>query len=308
MARIDFAMSLTLLRAVCLSCCMISASEAVVISSGGANNTAPPGQPYFGNIGTVGGASGIYLGNRWVLTANHVAGSLPASTNFGGLNYSTQAGTHVQLQNPSGSGLSEFTDMVLFRLQSAPPLPSLPLTTAMPAPDAELMMIGRGRVQEPTETLWIHEVNPGPADDTWTVTTDPGTANQSGFHTTATQEIRWGLNQVNANNLTINVGGLDVRSFLTLFGTATNQAQGVIGDSGGAVLLEGAEEWELAGMMVAVSTFENQPGGTQTAVYGNGTFMVDLSFYAPQILAIIPEPASATLVVFAGLLLLRRRR
>lgn len=305
-------MNPAILRVVGLSCCMIVASQAVVISSGGPNNTAPSGQPYFGNVGTVGGASGIYLGNRWVLTANHVAGSLPASANFGGLSYSTQAGTHVRLQNPSGSGLSEFTDIVLFRLQSAPPLPSLPLTTAMPAPDAELMMIGRGRVQEPAETLWIHEVNPGPDDDTWTVTTDPGAANQSGFRTTATQEIRWGTNQVEANNLTVNVGTLanpvDVRSFSTLFGTAPDQAQGVVGDSGGAVFLDGTEGWELAGMMFAVSTFENQPGGTQTAVYGNGTFIADLSFYSPQILAIIPEPAAATLASFAGLLLLRRRR
>lgn len=308
-------MNHALLGAFGLSCFLISVADAVVISTGGPNNTAPAGQPYFGNVGSVGGASGIYLGNRWVLTANHVASSMPASANFGGVNYNTQAGTHVRLQNPSGYGLSQFTDIVMFRLQSAPPLPELPITVGTPATNAELMMIGRGRVQQATETLWFHEVNPGPSDDTWTVVTDPDDANRAGFHTTSTQEIRWGPNQVEANNQVVNVGTtlnpVDVFSFSTLFdpNVGADQAQGVVGDSGGAVFLDDIDEWKLAGMMFAISTFENQPGGTQTAVYGNGTFIADLSFYSPQILAIIPEPATAaTLLTMAGGLLLRRRR
>ena len=39
-------------------------AHAVVVISGELNNTAPLGQPYFGNVGVVGAASGVYLGNR----------------------------------------------------------------------------------------------------------------------------------------------------------------------------------------------------------------------------------------------------
>mgnify|MGYP000046403058 CR=1 FL=1 len=72
-------------------------ADAVVVASGGVNNTAPAGQPYFANVGP----GGIYLGDGWVLTAAHVAGSLPATASFGGLSYATEPGSFGHRALPS---------------------------------------------------------------------------------------------------------------------------------------------------------------------------------------------------------------
>jgi hypothetical protein len=49
------------------------ASALVLESGGGSTNTSPPADdPGFANVGIRGSTSAVYLGNRWVLTANHV--------------------------------------------------------------------------------------------------------------------------------------------------------------------------------------------------------------------------------------------
>ena len=50
-----------------------SAAHAVIIASdtGVENTSAPPGLAYWANVGPRGIGTGIYLGNRWVLTAYH---------------------------------------------------------------------------------------------------------------------------------------------------------------------------------------------------------------------------------------------
>jgi hypothetical protein len=272
---------------------------AVVVASGGANNSSPSGQPFFDNVGQVGGASGIYLGNGWVLTANHVASSLPASAIFGGNSYNTVAGSWQRLQNPAP--YSTFTDIVIFRLATHPPLPTVTLSSATPTVETDVMMIGRGRIQN-DETFWLRTVIEGPNNDTWVVV-DEQNSNISGFTTSSTQEIRWGENQVHQNFLVVNTGSVDVLSFSTSFDASgkTHEAQGVVGDSGGGVFIHNGTSWELAGMMFSVALFENQPGGSQTAVYGNQTFIADLSVYSSQFEHLIPEPSTS---VVAGLLLM----
>ena len=46
----------------------------MIIASGDGtgNTTAPADDPGFANVGNRGGLTGVYLGRRWVLTANHV--------------------------------------------------------------------------------------------------------------------------------------------------------------------------------------------------------------------------------------------
>lgn len=290
------------------------AARAVVVISGDANTTAPSGQPYFNNVGVVNGASGIYLGNGWVLSANHVAPTRPATATFGGTSYATEEGTFHRITNPMGSGLSTFTDIVLFRLGTYPGLPSLTIASSTPTVATDVMMIGNGRTQEASPSFWQRVVNPGLTDDTWTPLTYPYTGyNAAGFKTTATRTIRWGENNVSTINQTDDYGHGDLRYFTTTFnsGAKTQEAQGVAGDSGGGVFstTDGGITWTISGMMASVLLFENQPGGNQTAVLGNGTAIADLSFYRSEILAVIPEPSGMLMsLVTSCCLIVRRRR
>lgn len=285
---------------------------AVVQTSGNANNTAPGGQPFFANIGTLNGASVIYLANGWAMTANHVASSLPATVNFGGTSYGTEVGSFHRLNNPMPE-MSTFTDIVLFRLSVIPPLSALGISTATPTVGSELMMIGNGRIQENSETEWTYTELPGPGNDTW-FEAAPGEGNISGYKTTGTKEVRWGENAVHETLLEVNLGTIpapvDILAYTTQFdeGELLNEAQAVVGDSGGGVFSYNGSEWELSGMMVAVGTYENQPNGAESAIYGGQTLVADLSFYRPQILAIIPEPSSLTFLLGSACLLGRRRR
>ena len=68
--------------------------------------------------------------------------------------------------------------------------------------------------------------------------------------------------------------------------------------------------WEVAGLIVAVATFSGQPGGTETAVFGMETVAIDLSDHKTEIMALVPEPATSTLllsVIVAVLSGLRKR-
>ena len=284
-------------------------AHAVVIDSGGPNNTAPGGQPYFGNVGVLNGASAIYLSNQWVMTASHVAGSLPASVSFGGTSYATQAGSWQRLTN-SGP-LSAFADIVLFRLASSPGLPTLSLISSAPAVGNAVMMIGNGRVQAAGLTYWDVTPVAGPNNDVWTEVTPLATFDRIGFKTTASHEVRWGSNNVATANVIVNAGAGDTRSFSTIYNPTgtSNEAQGVLGDSGGAVLFNSGAGWRLAGMMHTIDIFDGQPSPT-TAVDGNSTYHANLSLYALQInsiIATVPEPSSYLLAGVAILLCTTRR-
>ena len=259
---------------------------AVVIQfgDGSGNTTAPSDDPGFANVGKRGGASAIYLGNRWVLTAAHVgAGSVV----FHDLTYQFEAGTEHRLDNSGLSGLSELTDMVLFRLTEAPDVPGVYLSYATPELGSTVTMIGNGRDRQPNETFWRVTEIAGEDNDVWTETTKTtGPGILSGFHTLDSNTVRWGTNVVGLNQVDVESGWGGVASYQTTFEKATGlefEAQGVTGDSGGAAFRKNGPLWELSGLIHSVSLEENQPGGPTTAVYRNDTFIADLSKYAAQL-------------------------
>ena len=281
-----------------------------------ANTTAPGSNPFFANVGQLNGASAVYLGNGWVMTADHVAGSLPASVTFGGVSYATQAGTWQQLNNPTGFGLTAKADIVLFRLATSPSLTAPTLSGAPATPAEQIMMVGNGRLQENTLTTWHVTTGPGANDDVWTEGGTPTT--NSGYKTTAIQQVSWGTNAVTNGPVAVNTGTFDTVSFYTTFdqtGGLAQEGQVVNGDSGGAAFFFNGTTWVLAGMTHAASSLENQPTvsgiPSSTAIYGDQSFFADLSFYAPQINAIIAVPEASTVMCFGmigGLAMLRRRR
>ena len=88
-------------------------------------------------------------------------------------------------------------------------------------------------------------------------------------------------------------------------GSTAYEAQAMSGDSGGGVFYYDGSQWVLAGIMVTVGLYDNQPDTSSevlSAFDGNYTFINDLSKYADEINAIVPEPARIALL--AGLLAL----
>lgn len=301
-----------------LAAAVICPAGAVVVTTGVSNTSTPvsPANPFFANVGQLNGASAVYLGNGWVLTADHVAGSLPASVTFGGTAYATQAGSWQQLLNPTGVGLTTYADIVLFRLSSNPVgLSPVTVSAGVATVGDPVMMIGNGRQQSSTLTTWNVATGPGPSDDVWTEGGTP--TSRSGFKTTATQAVSWGQNVVTGGPVAVNTGTYDTISFNTTFdqtGGLTQEGQAVNGDSGGAAFYFNGVSWELIGMTHAVATLENQPTVSgipgSTAVYGDQSYFAELGFYAPQIATItaVPESSCAVLLLAGGAFLTRRRR
>jgi hypothetical protein len=268
------------------------AAALVVVPHGTINNQlAPADDPGWLNVGD----NGIYLGNRWVITAAHV-GAL-TTTFSDGRSFSVEPGSAVQLKNPSGLGLTSSTDLLMYRLTSDPGFPSLSIAPAKPAKGDPVTFIGDGGAITPTdtETHWNVTQN---MDGTHTWTEVPSGGNFSGYKNTGTRKL-WGTNLVENNGpIVANDMVADVISFYTKFdnpngtgSTATaSEAQAQGGDSGSAVFEKIGGLWLLAGVTYAVDNpVDNQPDPTSYAVYGDLTFAADLSQYRDQILATIPE-------------------
>lgn len=293
----------------------VTEAPAVIISSGSGNTTAPlaPNDPGWTNVAwSQNGASAVYLGGGWMITAGHV-GAAPISFTGDPLSgpgpvYSVVPGTAVTLTNNGAPSQSAFTDLVVFQINGDPGLPSLNISPATPPALSQVTLIGTGRDRMAPLTIWDVDTTTMPW--TWTSpNTNPLLPDASGFQWDATRSKRWGTNNINAPSGFEFDGFADVRGFRTTFNSdelRPNEAQGATGDSGSGVFYNNGGNWELSGITLAIAVFSGQPGST--AVYGNDTFIADLSFYRNQILTIIPEPGSAALGSMALFGLLRRRR
>jgi hypothetical protein len=265
------------------------------------NTSAPVDNPGWLNVAN----RGVYLGNRWVLTAFHLGAG---STSFPGVGtFNAVPGSAVRLQNPSGQGLSQFADLQLYRLTADPGLPTLSLAAATPSVDAQVTLVGDGAAVTPAamETHW--QVTGSGNELVWTEVASGG--NFHGYKATTFRKL-WGTNLVEDDEVFFEEGDVDhtvaasagfgdTISFFTEFDkpgitaglATTSEAQGLSGDSGSAAFQKVAGSWLLAGLTHSIAVFEDQPNVGQTAVYGNLTFIADLSVYRDQIIDItsIPE-------------------
>ena len=270
------------------------------VNAGSANMTAPADDPGWNNVGGISIGTGVYLGYGWVLTANHIGSG--SGITLGGVTYTMAPGTGHQLTNAGASGKSTFTDLYMFQLQGAlPNLPAIRIASSAPANGDTVTMIGRGSIQEANRTFWNVDTSAGPVGPwVWTETT-AASANYAGYKTIGGGTMRWGTNVIDDNDWVLD--GYDFFALGTTFdpGVSNNEAQVVVGDSGGAVFVKQAGEWSLAGIIIATGVFPDQPGGAGTAVYYNASYFADLSYYRPQIMALaVPEPAAMTQLLAAG--------
>ncbi len=259
----------------------LAASAVVIVTGDGTGNTTPPADdPGFANVGvsTTTGFSGVYLGNGWVLTANHVP-EQPILLN--GFVYAPVVASKVRLQNPSGPQ----PDLAVWRVNGFPALPPLVLSNATPTIGEEVVCIGNGWNRTASEVTW--NVN-------WEEAPPPVYA---GFKRGSGKSMRWGRNLVTAAGNVIN----DTRAVEVAFdqlGGSTHEFQAVGGDSGGGCFAKRAGTWELVGVMFARTLVPdpNDPGtpppaqSANTAAYGNLSILADVAFYRSEIEASTPPP------------------
>jgi hypothetical protein len=263
-----------------------TSAQAVIIAGGdgSGNISAPSDDPGWANVGRVNSSSCVYLGNGWVITANHVKTDGINTVTLNGNSYNSVSGSWHRLHDPSNP--SQEADLGLFQLQTIPEgLSSLSISSTTPVTGSELLGIGYGKDRN-DETWW---------NAAWQEKT--GMKVYTGFYWDSTNSKRWGTNNISGTT-TIDGGSYGTTAgLLTVFSNAMgdDEMQAALNDSGGGAFYAGDSGWELAGIILSVSRFSGQP--SNSAVYGNETGYANLSVYRNEILSIVPEPSSLALFV-----------
>jgi len=263
---------------------------AVLISTGdgSGNTTAPPDDPGFANVGvSANNLSGVYLGNKWVLTAAHV-GDVSDFT-FDGILYETVPGSRQAL---SKNGTP--ADLAMIRLSGPPPpLPDVVLASAPVALDEVVTMIGNGWDRAPTLTCW---------NLSWSEVNCPGGV-YSGYVKSGSRHMRWGMNRVTDIGYALpGSGNRSTLSFEVLFDEVgePDEAQVVPGDSGGAAFVKRAGTWELVGIHLAQGVYLNQPA--TVVAFGNASLEGDVYEYRSEIEALLGLPKKIPALPWPALL------
>jgi hypothetical protein len=285
----DLLLLRSLLLLLPLLCAQASLAVIIETGDGTGNTSAPSPDPGWDYVGRRGAPTAVYLGDGWVLTANHVGSGAVV---LDGISYPAVPGSETRISNPDSS----LADLIVFAISPYPAWPLLPIATTTPTVGTDVVLIGRGR-DRGLATSWDPNGPPPPGP-------------YAGYEWDTTRTIRWGTNQI-ASIPAAPV--LDTFSITTAFdaGATPHEAMAADGDSGGALFVDNGGSWELAGLMFAIAGYSGQP--PETALYGNLTYSADLAFYRDDILDVIglPEPVGALPVgalLVAGLARRRERR
>ena len=283
-----------------------ASSNAIVINGGTQgiaplNNTAPTDDPGWNRVGSLGNpnslapATGVYLGNGWILTTNHSPGS--AGINLNDKHYNAITGTGRRLTNSDGS----LTDLYITQIDVdiTDPIASLPLigfADSAPQPGDTGIMIGNGFIQ--TSQIPNTHYRNTPFPDGYTISTTD-------------KEKRWATACIDNNlNITNSPQNIQEYFFTTFKENVINSGQVVNKDSGSSLFIKNNQgEWVLAGLAHSIFPYPNQPYFTE-AIFGNMALWSDLSAYADQITAIasVPEPSSLLLLLGLPALFIVRKK
>ena len=268
-----------------------------------AYNTSPPasftGWNYVGNVN---GASCVYLGNGWFLTASHVG---PSTVTLNGNTYAWDGGFY-QLHDPNNP--ANTTDIDLFHtsqpvMLGTSTLPNLSIAYSSPAIGASYYNVGYGWARNTAIQYYDSSFQPATSGSYTYAGYGFGNSNTRSFGTNTVASL-------DGQNLAIvNAGYGDLIAFGSVFNPSLDPTstidQIVNGDSGG-----GAFDMNnvLIGMNDARDLYKNQP--SNTALFGNSSYMGDIASYYDQIYADtgVPEPTLCAIGVIPGAALLLRRR
>ena len=268
-------------------------ARAIVFFSQGndANLTSPGGGLPWDNVvqmqsstGPIG--TGVYLGNRYVLTAGHV-GPL-TSVKVGFVNYLLDSSPAVAIGT---------ADMKLVRLARDPGLGTVRLNTSSVSDVGSAYLVGYGVGRAPSSLL-------GTSPVTW------------GDSSTATK--RWGTNFVDGAIGAALVGGYTSDLLRTQFNSnaGVNEAALTIYDSGSALFRQIGSDWYLVGLGAYVQNSGYSLASTQfNSKDSDDSYFIRISSYAGSSVMIggvgVPEPSSQSLLfvgaAFLSACLLARR-
>jgi len=268
-------------------------ARAIVFFSQGndANLTSPGGGLPWDNVvqmqsstGPIG--TGVYLGNRYVLTAGHV-GPL-TSVKVGLVDYLIDSSPAVAIGT---------ADMKLVRLALDPGLNGVPLNTNPFGDTGYSYLVGYGVGRSSSSLLSSSPV-------TW------------GDSSTAIK--RWGTNIVDIARSGIQVGGYISDLLKTEFNSdaGANEAALTIYDSGSALFRQIGSDWYLVGLGAYVQNSGYSLASSQfNYTESDDSYFIRISKYADSSVMIggvsVPEPSSQSLlfvgVAFLSACLLARR-
>jgi hypothetical protein len=292
--------------AVCLFSIICAApphAEALILWNGdnSANRSDPGGGLPWDSVGRVAGTdlslvsstgSAIYLGNGFMLTANHVTLGSSQRVTFDGVNSFA-----VDMTFNGGNGSKQVAagvDLKIFKLQSNPTVSAVSLDSSGGyIQNATLVGYGVGRG---ATAIGTSPVAWGALD---------------------TVAKRWGIN-VPLELGTISYDSYTYTALLSAAGSSTatppgvgdNEASLSLIDSGSAMFQNISGTWYLVGVG---TTVDQQAGGSTTtfardslsgSTKGDTNYHVSVATYRSNILAIIPEPGTAPLAIAGAALLL----
>ena len=234
-----------------------------------------------GPIGT-----GVYLGNRYVLTAGHV-GPL-TSVKVGFVDYLLDSSPAVAIGR---------ADMKLVRLASDPGLNGVRLNTNPSGDTGNSYLVGYGVGRASSSLLSSSPV-------TW------------GDSSTALK--RWGTNLVDGTIAGVQVGGYTSDLLRTQFNSnaGANEAALTIYDSGSALFRQIGSDWYLVGLGAYVQNSGYSLASSQfNSTESDDNYFIRISSYADSSVMIggvgVPEPSSQSLLfvgaAFLSACLLARR-
>ena len=248
------------------------------------NTTAPAGLPEWNNIGTLNGASGIYIGNGWVLTADHVGAG---NFTLNGTTYLWNGSPATRLNNTDGTGPA---DVIMFQLTTRPTdVNHLTIASTSPVIGTVFYNVGYGLARDTAEEYFTYNST----TKVFTETTNSSAAYQ-GFSYGSPNTKSWGQNSI-AGFQSYNIGFGNVNAFYSTFTGTTDQI--VSGDSGGGVF---NSLGVLIGMNDAIGTYSSQPA--DTAFISDQSDLINIAPFYSQITQIsgVPEPSSWAMLFAAG--------